>query len=171
MTFPPQDISEITFKSITSTDFINMIHYICEADVESYARQQVFDETRGYITQYDFDFAVENRKNYIMNYLVQQGFFIVHNFPSISQTKSDVDTNLELTNINLNKEVRKLRHNVSELQKQVNKLTEEKEAMSATMPQGKIKISPSPDGTKWTPWVEKPSICELYTEWNIDNAE
>lgn len=152
-----------------TSDFINMVMNIYYTDIERYVVMRAREELFG-VPEFEAKNMIDYKIEEIKNCLIQSGYHIL--YPNdITFEEASINKNLEINNNNLTKENKHLRHNISELQKQVNRLTEEKEVISVTIPQERIKILPSPDDARRIPWVERPSIFELYTGGDIDNVE
>lgn len=116
---------------IQDFDLMELINGINENDIDVYVRKKMFERYGGRIpATLDFEAQVQYEIETIRQYLINQGYYMYKNesasdwgrFIDVKDEKSDIDKNLEKTNINLNKEIRKLRHNVSQLQKQINQL-------------------------------------------------
>lgn len=112
-------------------DLMELITCINENDIDIYVRKSMFKRYGGMIpATLDFEAQVQYEIETIRQYLINQGYYMYKNesssdwgrFIDVKDEKSSIDKNLEKTNINLNKEIRKLRHNVSQLQKQINQL-------------------------------------------------
>lgn len=115
----------------SSFDLINMITGIYYTDIERYVVMRAREELFG-LPEFEVKNIINFKIEELKNYLIQNGYHIL--YPNdVTFEEASINKNLEINNNNLTKENKHLRHNVSELQKQVNRLTEEKEVISAVI--------------------------------------
>ena len=115
----------------SSSDFINMVMNIYYTDIERYVVMRAREELFG-LPEFEVKNVIDYKIEELKNCLIQSGYHIL--YPNdITFEEASINKNLEINNNNLTKENKHLRHNVSELQKQVNRLTEEKEVISAVI--------------------------------------